>query len=121
MKGIHIAAFMLCVVLASSVLGGMGWYANAGVSLDPGLDSQQKQVEEGLGDPSASSAGSDEFSLVRGAINTLDTLRILTTNADAALERMGVPTPIAGAIGIVVSFSMAIMFVQVIRGINIEA
>lgn len=121
MKGIHIAAFMLCVVLASSVLGGMGWYAEAGVSLNPGLEDEQKQVEENVGSPSASAAGSDEFSLVRGAVNTLDTLRVLTTQAGPALRRLGIPPAIAGAVGTIVTFSMAILFVQVIRGINIES
>jgi len=109
---------MLALVLASSVLAGMGWFGTAGVSLNPGLQDEQDQVESQYENPSASSAGSDEFSLVRGALDTIDTLRVLTTQAKPTLERLGVPTPIAAGIGTMVGFAMAMVIVQIIRGIR---
>lgn len=120
MRGIHIAAFTLSIVFASSALAGMGWFATVGVSVDPGLSDEAGQVEKDFDDPGASSAGSDEFSLVRGALDTLNALRVLTTQTEPALERWGVPPDIAYGIGGIVSFSMTILIVQVIRGLRLR-
>lgn len=119
MKGIRIAAFMLCVVFATSALAGMGWFATAGVSLDPGLDEEAEQVETEYEDQEANPTGSDnDFSLVGSAASTLNALRILTTQAGPALKRMGVPPEIATGIAGMVTFAMAMVVVQVIRGIR---
>lgn len=118
MKGIKIAAFILCIALASSVLGSMGWYATTDASINPGLSEETERVNDEVSSPDASGSGGDEFSLARGPVSTLNTLRILTTQAGPALERMGIHPAIAGAVGTVIGFTMVILLVQVIRGIR---
>lgn len=119
MRGIHLAAFILCFSLAIGMLGSIGWFGMVGVHPDGGLEEQREETvstaNESVG---ASDAGSEEFSMIRGAMDALSTLRLLTTGVYGALTNLGVHGAVAAPIQAIVTFTVFISFVQIIRGMR---
>jgi hypothetical protein len=115
MRAAQITVFIFCVSLAIGVLGSMGWFSLVGVQPDAGIETQQ--AEDDLSEPGASSAGSDEFSIVRGAIDTLNALRLVTTQTSSALINLGTPAPIAYAVHSVVVVTWGVGIALLVRGV----
>lgn len=121
MKGIQLAAFILCFSLAIGILGGMGWFSWVGVQPDPGVDGERK-VEDEADEVSASGEGDTTNDGVLGTVSAvmdvLNTLRYLTVQAGSTLTNLGVPAPIAYGVQVIVTFTVLITMVQVIRGMR---
>lgn len=120
MRGIQIAAFILCFSLAVGLLGGLGWFGWVGVHPDPGVDGES-EIEEEAEDVSAAGEGSSNDGIlgtIASAMDVLSTLQSLTIQAGSTLTNLGVPAAIAYPIQLIVTFAMLITFVQVIRGMR---
>lgn len=119
MKGLQIAAFILVVSLAVGMLGGAGWFAWVGVSPDPGTEEYANETTDAAQeDVEAEESETEQFGLVRGALNTLNTIRSLTSNVSGFLTNLGVPAWMAWPIQGIVYLTVMVMMVQVVRGMR---
>lgn len=130
MRAITITAFVLCVALVFGMLGGLGWFGWVGVNPDPGIDGVGTDPDDGevggvvgeqAGNVSASGEGESNegiLGLVSSTLDVLNALRYLTTQTASALINLGVPAYIGWTVQGIVTFTVLIGFVQIVRGMR---
>lgn len=114
MRGVKIAAFVICVGLAFTILG--PWFGWVGVSPAPGIETSdtQKDLNSTSGE---SSGGASDFGIVRSAVNTFNTFRSVVLQIDNALINLGAPPLMAGAVQTVALVAMGVAVVYLVRGV----
>jgi hypothetical protein len=116
MRGVKLAVIVICVGLTFGALGTMGWFGWVGVHPQPGVDTEQerKNLEEVNG---SSSGGASDFGIVRTATDTFNALRNVVGEVGSGLVSLGMPPPLAYAVEAIVSVSIGIAVLYLVRGV----
>ena len=124
MIGIRAAIFLLCIALSVSMLAGIGFYNEAGISIAPGLEGDMQEVEDEMGqdefelDDTGGIFGL--FDLATAAVDGVMILWTLITSVGAALQAFGVPAEIANPMGSLITILFGLGIFQIIRGFTFE-
>lgn len=110
LRGVSLAVFVFAAVVSFSMLGALGVADQAGVGMSPGLNSEKKTVDEGISDPeSSNSENAGSFvGLATGALQVIDTLRILILHTSSGLQNLGIPRAIADGIQVVMDLAFVL-------------
>jgi len=116
--------FLMALTLACATLGGMGWFAYAGVSFHTGMGSDVQKVNKHLGHPSAQGTGTgyggtSYFGIAVGVSKSVRFVWLLATGTKALLASWGAPWPIALAVQTMVDYVIGVSLLGVFRGMNI--
>ena len=120
MRAIKIAAFVLCVSLTFGMLGAVGWFGWVGVHPDPAIDNEDQVVGQADEIEASGEEGGDDgmLGLVSAALDTFSAFRMLTVQINSALINLGVPGAIAWPVQAIVTFTVMVGALQLIRGMR---
>lgn len=118
-RGLTIAGFMVALTVSTFTLGGMGWYAAAGVSFDTGLQEDVESTNDDLNQPEAEGVGSEQvgfFGIAVGVTRTVSILGTLLVGTHNILQSWGVPWHIAWSVQLMVDFAFGLTLLAIFRG-----
>ena len=126
MKGINLAIFVLCLAAIVGIFSGIGFYADAGAHVVPGLEEDVERVEEDMAsDQELENTGGifGLFDLATAAVDGITILWTFVTSIDAIIMSL-VPDPrmipVADWMQTIAIVLFGLSIVQVVRGFIFE-
>lgn len=122
-KGIAAFVVVLAVIMSISILSGVGYYDELGISYDTGTDADVQAAADALTDQNATdTAGANAIvEFTSGAADTLNTVRVVVTNTGGLLQLLfGLPNIVAETIEKFFQIIVGITFIGFIRGVLID-
>lgn len=118
-RGLTITAFMIALTMSTFTLGAVGWYWQAGVGFDTGLQKEVQERNDQVNNPKADPVGSERvgfFGVAVGVLRGIATLGALAYKTDNILRSWGVHWSIAYSVQAMVDFAFGITLYAVFRG-----